>query len=83
MDRERERPVQVRCNDLGEPEAFVLNRVTYGPLSVEDAWAYRQPWWQPGGDGSRQIYRVRSRAGHLFDLCKMPSGDWRLSRLFD
>lgn len=83
MDRGRERPVTVQCDRLGDPLSFVLGKVTYGPLMVEDTWAYREPWWQPGGGGSRQVYRVRSRAGHLFDLCRMPAGEWRISRLFD
>ncbi len=83
MDRGRERVVQVRCGENGEPVAFVLGQTTYGPLWVEDAWSYREPWWQTDGGGRRQIYRVRSKAGHLFDLCKMPEGDWRISRLFD
>ncbi len=81
MSRLVNRPVPVAERRDGAPLAFSF-RGRHRVARVLEAWREAGEWWE--GHGERQVYRVETEGGGVFELLfDLERRDWTLTRNYD
>lgn len=81
MTRLVHRPIQVDGKEKGEPKGFQDGEVHHRVQSVIDRWVEVGEWWN--GEGRKQMWRVSTDQGALFDLECSPDEQWFIYRVWD
>ncbi|MEW6724475.1 MAG: DUF6504 family protein [Bacillota bacterium] len=80
MSRIIDRPVSVETDQRGLPREFRY-RSRHLIREILDQWPETGEWWD--GAAERQVYRVLSDKGGVFELERAASGEWRLYKVYD
>jgi hypothetical protein len=66
------------------PEGFVWQSVSHSILEVSNSWRVHTRWWAPGEVVWREYLKVVTDTGLLCLIYRdLPTGSWRLTRLYD
>lgn len=74
-------PVQVQTDAQGRPVKFSFQGQRYWVQTIIDFWRESGRWWDH--EPERQIYRVQTTSGGVFELEHLSAGRWQLYCIFD
>ncbi len=81
MSRLVNRPIQVAARPDGAPILFRY-RDQHRVSRILEVWREAGEWWE--GKGDRQVYRVETEGGGVFELLfDLGRRDWTLTRNYD
>lgn len=75
------RLIQVEAGGIGEPREFQDGEVSHQIQTVIDHWIEMGEWWN--GEGNKQLWRVWTHQGGLFDLECSADARWFIYRVWD
>ena len=81
MTRLVRRPIQVDRREKGLPLGFQDGKVHHRVQMVLDQWIEVGEWWN--GEGRKQVWRVWTNQGGLFDLECSKDEQWFIYRIWD
>lgn len=78
-------PIRVEAVDAqGVPASFGWQGQTHAVERLVQRWEVETDWWSEEGETRRLFVTVITKTGMLCVLfCDLPTGEWRISRLYD